>query len=158
MRLMMQYLPHYHIEKWGKIEYKHADDSGFDVRAAIETPMTLNPKEYALIPTGIIVALEKETTFEEACHAELQIRPRSGLAAKHGIGVVNAPGTVDFGYRGEIKVILINLGSEPFEIAPGDRIAQGVVTPVFRVNIVPVDEVASSTDRQAGGFGSTGRK
>lgn len=158
MRLDIEYLPHYDLNNWGEIAYKHPDDSGFDLRAATDKPVLLAPGEYVLIPTGVILALHKETVFEESCHAEIQIRPRSGLAAKAGISIVNTPGTVDFGYRGEVKVTLINLGKTPFTVTPGDRIAQGVVTPVFRVNICRSALIDKATNRHAGGFGSTGTR
>lgn len=158
MRLDIEYLPHYDLENWGELTYKHADDSGFDLRAATDKPVTLAPGEYALIPAGVIAALHKETAFEQAFHAEIQIRPRSGLAAKAGISVVNTPGTVDFGYRGEIKITLINLGNAPFTVMPGDRIAQGVVTPVFRATLCRAARIDDATERRSGGFGSTGAR
>jgi dUTP pyrophosphatase len=110
--------------------------------------VTLGPLDRALIPTGLAIALPDGF--------EAQIRPRSGLAAKHGIGVVNAPGTVDADYRGEVKVILVNLSNEPFTIRRGERIAQMVVAPVTRATLIEVTELPA-TARGAGGFGSTGR-
>jgi dUTP pyrophosphatase len=110
--------------------------------------MTLAPGQYALVPTGLAIALPPGY--------EAQVRPRSGLAAKHGVTVLNAPGTIDADYRGEIKVILINHGQAAFVIKRGERIAQMVIAPVVQAALVPVAEL-SATDRGAGGFGSTGR-
>jgi len=122
--------------------------AGLDLLAAVERPLVLGPGERALVPTGLAMALP--------AGFEAQVRPRSGLAAKHGITVLNTPGTIDADYRGEVKVILINLGNEHFEINRGDRIAQMVIAPVLQARIQEV-EVLSETDRGAGGFGSTGR-
>jgi len=121
--------------------------AGMDLLAAVTAPVTLRPGERALIPTGLRVALP-------AGH-EWQIRPRSGLALKHGVTVANAPGTVDEDYRGEVGVILVNLGAEPFVIERGTRIAQAVLAPVTRASL---HEAASlpATRRGEGGFGSTG--
>ncbi len=125
----------------------HSDGAaGLDLRA--DEACTLAPGERRLVPTGL--ALELPPGHEG------QVRPRSGLAAKHGIGMVNAPGTIDQDYRGEVGVILVNHGREPFEVRRGERIAQLVVAPVTRVEIVLVDELADTT-RGQGGFGSTGR-
>ena len=118
-----------------------------DLLAAVEQPVLLKPMQRALIPTGI--AIEIPPGFEA------QVRPRSGLAIKHGITLLNAPGTIDADYRGEIKVILINLGHEEFLINRGDRIAQLVICPVIRVELEEVEEL-SNTERSDGGFGSTG--
>lgn len=131
------YLPEYATEK----------SAGMDLKANIDDPITLNPLERAMIPTGLSIALPDGT--------EAQIRPRSGLAAKHGISVLNAPGTIDADYRGEIKVILVNLSNEPFTINPGERIAQMVVARYERVEWETV-ETLDETERGAGGFGSTG--
>jgi len=119
-----------------------------DLKANIDEPVTLGPLERAMIPTGLFIALPDGT--------EAQVRPRSGLAAKHGISVLNAPGTIDADYRGEVKVILVNLSNEPFVVNPGERIAQMVVA---RYEMVEWEEVESldETERGAGGFGSTGR-
>lgn len=127
--------------------YETAGAAGMDLRAALQAPMTLAPGERAAVPTGIAIALPEGY--------EAQVRARSGLARRHGIAMVNAPGTVDSDYRGELQVLLINLGHEPFTVARGDRIAQMVVAPVARV---AWDEVATldDTERGAGGFGSTG--
>ncbi|MGY3471675.1 dUTP pyrophosphatase [Bradyrhizobium sp. LM6.11] len=110
--------------------------------------MTLAAGQYALVPTGLAIALP--------AGYEAQVRPRSGLAAKHGVTVLNSPGTIDADYRGEIKVILINHGQAAFVIKRGERIAQMVIAPMVQAALVPVAEL-SSTDRGAGGFGSTGR-
>ena len=119
-----------------------------DLKASIEAPVTIGPLERALIPTGISIALPEGT--------EAQVRPRSGLAAKHGITVLNAPGTIDADYRGEIKVILVNLSNDPFVINPGERIAQMVVARYEKVVWEEVDAL-DDTERGEGGFGSTGR-
>lgn len=124
--------------------------AGLDLVAALDEPMTLAAGGRAAVPTGIVMALP-------AGH-EGQVRPRSGLALKHGITCLNSPGTIDEDYRGEVKVILANLGAEPFTIAPGDRIAQLVVAPVTRVVVSEEKNEASLgvTERGSGGFGSTG--
>jgi dUTP pyrophosphatase len=125
--------------------------AGMDVCAALEKPLLLAPGERAAVPTGIAIALPPGH--------EGQLRPRSGLARKHGIGMVNAPGTIDEDYRGEVHVLLVNLSREPYRIEPGDRIAQLVVAPVTRVRVAVVEtaDALGSTDRGEGGFGSTGR-
>lgn len=130
--------------------YQTADAAGLDLMAAVPDaePMTLAPGQYALVPTGLAIALPP-------AH-EAQVRPRSGLAAKHGVTVLNTPGTIDADYRGEIKVILINHGTAPFVIKRGERIAQMIIAPVLQAALVPVATL-SATDRGAGGFGSTGR-
>jgi dUTP pyrophosphatase len=130
--------------------YATAGAAGMDLHAAVpaDAPLTLQPGERALISTGLRMALPEGY--------EAQIRPRSGLAARHGIGMVNAPGTVDADYRGIVQVILINWGAEPFVIRRGDRIAQMVVAPVLQVSLREVDEL-DPTERGDGGFGSTGR-
>jgi len=122
--------------------------AGIDLRAAVSGPVTLAPGSFALVPTGIRISLPPGH--------EAQVRPRSGLAAKHGVSVLNAPGTIDADYRGEVGIILINLGGEPFEVRRGDRIAQLVVAPVTRVRVEMVDRL-NETGRGAGGFGHTGR-
>ena len=122
--------------------------AGMDLRADLESPVTLGPLERALVPTGLYIALP--------AGYEAQVRPRSGLAAKHGVTVLNTPGTIDADYRGEIKVILVNLSGTSFEIVPGERIAQLVVARHERVEWDEVD-VLDETARGAGGFGSTGR-
>lgn len=122
--------------------------AGMDLRAHIETPITLKTLERKIIPTGLSIALPKGY--------EAQVRPRSGLAAKHGITVLNAPGTIDADYRGDIGVILVNLSQEPFTIAPQDRIAQLVVAQYATVEWQPVKALPES-ERGSGGFGSTGK-
>jgi dUTP pyrophosphatase len=128
--------------------YQSAGAAGLDLAAAVETSVTLRAGQRALIPTGLI--LELPAGFEA------QVRPRSGLALKHGITVLNSPGTVDSDYRGEVKVLLVNLGDGPFTIARGERIAQLVVARCEHVALVDAP-TASATRRGAGGFGSTGR-
>ena len=123
--------------------------AGMDLRANLQEPVVLGPLQRALIPTGLHIELP--------AGLEAQIRPRSGLAAKHGISIVNAPGTVDADYRGEIKVILVNLSNEPFAIDPGERIAQMVVARHEHVEWESVETLAES-QRGSGGFGSTGKQ
>jgi dUTP pyrophosphatase len=132
------------------MEPRYASDgaAGLDLAAALDAPMTIGPGERALVPTGIAISLQ--------VGHEGQVRPRSGLAAKFGITVLNSPGTIDEDYRGEVKVILQNHGSEPFVVNHGDRIAQLVVAPVTRVTVILTDALDETT-RGAGGFGSTGR-
>ena len=129
-------------------EYQTPLSAGLDIRANLDESVTLRPLERAMIPTGLYVELP------EGC--EMQIRPRSGLAAKHGITVLNSPGTIDADYRGEIKVILVNLSNEPFTIESGERIAQMIVARYEQIEWQPVD-VLGETERGAGGFGSTGK-
>jgi dUTP pyrophosphatase len=139
-----------------KINYKHKDlpkyetvsSSGLDLIANIDKEIILKPNERTLVPTGLAVAIPE--------NYEIQVRPRSGLAVKNGISVLNTPGTVDADYRGEIKVILINLSLENFKIEPGQRIAQMVLCPVVKAELVEVDTLPESV-RGSGGFGSTGR-
>jgi dUTP pyrophosphatase len=144
----LQRLPH--ADGLALPAYQSAEAAGLDLMAAVAEgePMTLTPGQYALVPTGLAIALPPGH--------EAQVRPRSGLAAKHGVTVLNSPGTVDADYRGEIKVILINHGPAPFVIKRGERIAQMVIAPVVQAALVPVATL-SPTDRGAGGFGSTGR-
>lgn len=130
-------------------EYATALSAGLDLKANLSEPVTLGPLERALVPTGLYIALP--------AGYEAQVRPRSGLAAKHGITVLNSPGTIDADYRGEVCVILVNLSQTPFEIVPGERIAQLVVASFEQVQWEPV-EALDDTARGAGGFGSTGRK
>jgi dUTP pyrophosphatase len=127
--------------------YAHPGDAGLDLFAAVA--LVLEPACSAMVPTGIAIELPPRT--------EGQVRPRSGLAAKHQITVLNTPGTVDEGYRGEVCVILINHGRSPFVIAEGDKIAQLLVKPVYQVEVVACDEL-SDTSRGSGGFGSTGSR
>ena len=125
--------------------YAHPGDAGMDVRSVVD--LTIAPGERALVRTGLVLMLPP--------NAEAQVRPRSGLALKHGVTVLNTPGTIDSGYRGEVGVILINLGAEPFKVEKGMKIAQLVIAPVTQAEIVEVSEI-DSTNRGAGGFGSTG--
>jgi len=129
--------------------YETSGAAGMDLRAAVDdgAPLVLAPGKRALVPTGFI--------FEVPEGFEAQIRPRSGLAFKNGITCLNTPGTIDSDYRGEVKVLLINLGEEPFEISRGMRIAQMVIAPVTQVHVAEITET-SATARGAGGFGSTG--
>ena len=121
--------------------------AGMDLRAAVKEVITLNPGEIRLVPTGLVVSVPEGY--------EAQIRPRSGLALQYGIGMVNAPGTIDSDYRGEVGIIMINWGREPFLINRGDRIAQMLISRVCRAGIVEVDELGT-TDRGEGGFGHSG--
>ena len=132
--------------------YSKSNDSGFDLRAYLDAPITLKSLERTLIPTGL--------SFELSPKTELQVRPRSGMALKHGITVLNTPGTVDEGYRGEVGVIIINLSNEDYTIQPGDRIAQGVVTNVVGESISKLSKIEklNETERGSGGFGSTGKE
>jgi dUTP pyrophosphatase len=150
MTVTIQVAPLPHFEGLALPAYETADAAGMDLRAAIpeDQPITLKFGERAMVPTGLTIALPPQH--------EAQIRPRSGLAAKHGVTCLNSPGTVDADYRGEMKVILINLGQEPFVIKRGERIAQMVIAPVTRAELVRV-ETLDETQRGAGGFGSTGR-
>lgn len=127
--------------------YATEKSAGMDIKANIEEPIVLRPLQRAMVPTGLYIALPEGT--------EAQIRPRSGLAAKHGITVLNTPGTIDADYRGEIKVILVNLSNDDFTINPGERIAQMVVARYEKVEWDSV-EVLDETERGTGGFGSTG--
>ena len=129
--------------------YKTNGASGMDLMAHINEPITLKPQNACLVPTGISVAFPDEF--------EIQIRPRSGLAAKQKISVLNTPGTIDADYRGEIKVILINHGDAPFQVEKGLRIAQMVVCPIVQAQIEEVNDL-NETERGKGGFGSTGTK
>ncbi len=129
--------------------YATAQSAGMDLRANLDAPIVLQPLERRLIPTGIYIALPPGH--------EGQVRPRSGLATKHGITVINSPGTVDADYRGELRVSLVNLSSEPFTIEDGERIAQLVVARHESVEWVPA-ETLDETERGAGGWGSTGTK
>ncbi|MPZ57032.1 MAG: dUTP diphosphatase [Rhizobiales bacterium] len=129
--------------------YQSPQAAGLDLLAAVPeaAPLILAPGAHALVPTGIAIVLPAGT--------EAQVRPRSGLAARHGVTVLNTPGTIDADYRGEIQVILINLGSEPFSVTRGARIAQLVIAPVSRAHLVEV-RALDETTRGSGGFGSTG--
>jgi dUTP pyrophosphatase len=144
----LQRLPH--AEGLPLPAYQTNDAAGLDLMAAVaeNEPLTLASGQYALVPTGLAIALPPGY--------EAQVRPRSGLAAKHGLTVLNSPGTIDADYRGEIKVILINHGQTAFVVKRGERIAQMVIAPTVQAALVPVATL-SATDRGAGGFGSTGR-
>jgi dUTP pyrophosphatase len=144
----LQQLPH--AEGLPLPAYQSTHAAGVDLAAAIaqDAPLVLAPGHYAHVPTGLVVALPD--------NYEAQVRPRSGLAARHGVTVLNAPGTIDADYRGEVGVLLINHGAESFTVCRGDRIAQLVIAPVVRAELTVVASI-SETDRGAGGFGSTGR-
>ena len=129
-------------------QYETVASAGMDLRADLESPVTLQPMERTLIPTGLFMELP--------LGYEAQVRPRSGLAIKHGIGVLNSPGTIDADYRGEIKVILVNLSNEAFTINNGDRIAQMVIASHIQAELEEV-EVLTETERGTGGFGHTGK-
>ena len=129
-------------------EYKTKGSSGLDLEAFLENDLIVKSNETVLVPTGLSIAIDE--------NLEIQIRPRSGLAAKNNITVLNTPGTIDSDYRGEIKVILINLGKNDFVIKNGDRIAQMVISPVIKTEFEIVDELPN-TLRGLGGFGSTGK-
>ena len=130
--------------------YQSAHAAGFDLVAAVpeDGTLMLDPSDRVLVPTGLV--------FELPDGYEAQVRPRSGLALKHGVTVLNSPGTIDADYRGEVKVLLVNLGSERFLIQRGDRIAQAVIAPVTRIEIIAADAL-NDTGRGEGGFGSTGQ-
>lgn len=141
------------LKKWPHFKgelpaYQSQGASGFDIRAQVEQNVVLAPGERAMIPTGL--------SFEIPNGFEIQARPRSGWAAKEGLTVLNTPGTIDADYRGEVKIIVINLGKEPITIKDQDRVAQLVIAPVIWADFKLVEELGS-TERGAGGFGSTGR-
>jgi len=146
--LRIQRLPH--AEGLALPAYETAGSAGMDLHAAVgeDAPLTLAPGARVLVPTGLKMALEPGW--------EAQVRPRSGLALKHGVTCLNTPGTIDSDYRGEVGVTLVNLGQEPFVIRRGERIAQMVIAPVAKVSVFEV-ETLDETERGAGGFGSTGR-
>ena len=148
VRIEIRQLPHGEGLALPAYQSKHA--AGLDLLAAVPeaSPMILSPGQRALVPTGVMIALPSGF--------EAQIRPRSGLASKHGVTVLNSPGTVDADYRGEIGVLLINHGDAPFPIRRGERIAQMVIASVVHAELVPAAAL-SATDRGSGGFGSTGR-
>jgi len=135
--------------QWPLPEYATELSAGMDVKANLEEALTLNPLQRAMIPTGLFMAIPQGY--------EIQVRPRSGLAAKKGVTVLNTPGTIDADYRGEVKVILVNLSDEPFVVEPGERIAQLVLA---RHEVIEWEsaEVLDDTQRGAGGFGSTGTR
>lgn len=127
--------------------YMTPDAAGMDVRAALTEPLILAPGGITLVPTGFAMALPPGF--------EAQIRPRSGLAVKHGLGIINSPGTIDADYRGEVKIALINLGKEPYTLNRGDRIAQMVIKRCYHAKLVTVERL-NDTERNSGGFGHTG--
>ncbi|HKJ30324.1 MAG TPA: dUTP diphosphatase [Balneolales bacterium] len=145
--ILLTRLPHF--KNLPLPSYESTQAAGMDIRAALEEPIMLKPGERTLIPTGFKMALPKGY--------EAQIRPRSGLAIRNGITMLNSPGTIDADYRGEVKVIAINHGQESFTINHGDRIAQMVIAPVVQLNIEEVYDLPDSS-RGEGGFGSTGVK
>ncbi len=147
VRILIQRLPG--TEDIPLPEYATSGAAAMDLRAAVESDVIIQPGERKLIPTGLRMAIPHGY--------EAQVRPRSGLAIKHGITMVNTPGTIDSDYRGEVQVIMINLGCEPFIVRRGDRIAQLVIAPVMQASLVEVDELPE-TERGDGGFGSTGHK
>ena len=164
VKVDIRYLEHYRQDLWGDVDYAKPGDAGFDFRAAIKESMfiqpiidyrpmeekhgkALTPDPIQAVPTGVCVALPEGY--------QLEIRPRSGLALKNGISIVNSPGTIDTGYRGEIKIILVNLGIDSFLIEPGDRIAQGVLMRAPKIQFNKVFALPES-ERGEGGFGSTG--
>jgi dUTP pyrophosphatase len=148
VQVQLQLLPHSHGLPLPA--YQSAGAAGLDLLAAIgeDAPVMLDPGKHTLVPTGLIIALPPGY--------EAQVRPRSGLAARHGVTVLNAPGTIDADFRGEVGVLLINHGAAPFTIRRGERIAQLVIAPVTQVELVRVTSLPA-TDRGSGGFGSTGR-
>ncbi|SHK63562.1 deoxyuridine 5'-triphosphate nucleotidohydrolase [Bradyrhizobium lablabi] len=148
VKVDIQQLPH--GEGLALPAYQSAHAAGLDLLAAVPegSPLVLAPGAHALVPTGLTIALPPGY--------EAQVRPRSGLAAKHGVTVLNSPGTIDADYRGEIGVLLINHGAAAFSIRRGERIAQMVIAAVVRAELVPATSL-SATDRGSGGFGSTGR-
>jgi dUTP pyrophosphatase len=150
MTITIRIAPLPHFEGLAMPAYETAQAAGMDLRAAVpeNEPFTLSPGKRAMIPTGLTMAIPQGY--------EVQVRPRSGLAAKHGITCLNSPGTIDADYRGEVKVILINHGDEPFVIKRGERIAQMVVAAAPQAKLEVVAEL-DATARGAGGFGSTGR-
>ncbi len=147
VKVTIQTLPH--AENLDLPKYATLQSAGMDIQAAVTADVTLHPGQRALIPTGIAIALPDGY--------EAQIRPRSGLALKQGLAVLNSPGTIDADYRGEVQIILANLGTEPVTISRGMRIAQMIVAPYSRVLWIETAEL-STTERGIGGFGSTGVK
>jgi len=145
LEVAVKTLPHF--EGLTLPEYQTEQSSGMDLLAAVESPVELKPGKRTLIPTGLTLALPD--------NFEAQIRPRSGLAVKHGVTLLNTPGTIDADYRGEIKIIMINHGEETFIVTRGMRIAQMVISPVVKASLVRVDNL-DATIRNSGGFGHTG--
>jgi len=146
MKVKVKTWPHF---KGELPKYESAGASGVDVRAQIQQPIVLKPMERALVPTGL--------TFEIPVGFEIQARPRSGWALKHGLSLMNTPGTIDADYRGEVKVILVNLGTETVTINDQDRCAQLVICPIIQAQFELATDL-SSTERGVGGFGSTGKQ
>jgi dUTP pyrophosphatase len=142
--LKVKKLDHAHSEP----TYATSGAAGMDLYAAVETPVHIKPLERFAVPTGLI--------FEVPEGYEAQVRARSGLAIKHGICLANGIGTIDSDYRGEVKVLIVNLGTNTYTINPGDRIAQVLISPVVKADVMVVNEI-EETQRSAGGFGSTGR-
>mgnify|MGYP000100081734 FL=1 len=147
MNIQFKKLPHAKDLPLPSYESRYA--AGMDIRAALDEPVELSPGQRKLIPTGLQMAMPEGY--------EAQIRPRSGLAYRNGITMLNTPGTIDADYRGEVKVLAVNLGDEPFVIQHGDRVAQMVIAPVTQADVQEVDDL-SETERADGGFGSTGVK
>ena len=145
LELKIEQMPHCK----GLPSYETEGAAGMDLRAAIDEPVTLGSLERTLIPTGLKIELPHGY--------EAQIRPRSGMAIKHGLSMINTPGTIDEDYRGEVKIAVVNLSKDAYTIEPGERIAQMVINKVEQPIIVPVVSV-SATERGAGGFGSTGKQ
>ena len=129
-------------------EYKTSGSSGMDLMAFVESPIKIAPNNLELVPTGLSIAIPEDF--------EIQIRPRSGLAAKFSVGVLNSPGTIDSDYRGELKIILFNHGNKDFTVNNNDRVAQMILTPVIKMELEEVDQLPE-TIRGSGGFGSTGK-
>ncbi len=149
MKLNIKYLPNYAAE-WDRLRFAKPEDAGMDLRAAISETIVLEPNERAIIPNGIACEMQAPTS-----DYEIQIRPRSGLAAKNGITIVNSPATIDWAYRGELMTILLNTGTQPFAIHAGDRIAQMVICPIIRPEVIEVQDLSDSV-RGDSGFGSSG--
>ena len=144
------YLDNYNLEEWGELTFEHEYDSGFDLRAAVKKPFYVTHWKPVIVPTGVIFNLPKGY--------EIQIRSRSGLAAKEGVFVLNSPGTIDAGYRGEVKVILMCSSDKAVYLYPGERIAQAVVKPVLDVKLRRDEKVINIDSRGSNGLGSTGKK
>lgn len=144
---MQKIIVHYKSSHSYELKYETPQAAGIDVKASLQGPVVIEPGERALIPTGI--------RLEIPAGYEAQMRPRSGLAIKNGITLLNSPGTIDADYRGEVKVILINLGQEAYRVEPGARVAQMVFAPVVQAQLIYRHELGE-TERGAGGFGSTG--
>ena len=145
VKLKVKRLPHCHDLP----RYATSGSAGLDLTAAIASPLTLEPGQRTGIPTGIVIEIPEG--FEG------QVRPRSGLAARAGITLTNCVGTIDSDYRGEVVVLMVNLGQQPYTFEPGERIAQLILAPVPRVEVAEVEETSASDERGTGGFGSTGR-